>query len=272
MDANDRQIVESSVRESKDPFRRKVLVILAVALAACIVIAAAASLYIYDALNQQAEDGLSLAEEVQTACADPDVDTAELGGLCNSADDVVESKPEFVEGPQGPEGPAGKQGQQGIQGPPPSAAQVANAVSLYCSSGRCDGDNATESQVRTAVASYCNDRGECRGPAGADGRAGSDGGPGQPGADGADGEPGPGPSASQVEAAVQAYCSTRNGCRGPQGEVGETGPAGPEGQRGPVGEPGRGITSIACSGLPPQSFTITYSDGTVETIECSPST
>jgi hypothetical protein len=54
---------------------------------------------------------------------------------------------------------------------------------------------------------------------------------------------------------------------GPKGEDSQV--PGPQGEQGPKGEPGRGITSVTCSGMTaPDTFTFTYSDGTSETVEC----
>jgi predicted transcriptional regulator len=157
-------------------------------------------------------------------------------------------------------------GPPGPPGPAPSAAQVQAAVDAFCAGGRCDGRNPTASQVASAVAVYCDNRAECRGPAGVDGRDGApgeDGAPGSDGADGVDGRDAPPPTQAQVDRAVADYCDARGGCRGPKGDTGDRGPAGADGSNG------RGVTSVSCSG-PPTTFTFTYSDGASETVTCSP--
>lgn len=191
----------------------------------------------------------------------------------------------------------GDQGVPGAPGRAPTTAEIALAVSNYCSGGRCDGLAPTAPQVAAAVALYCNNRGECRGSDGTNGSNGEngiDGSDGSAGVDGKDGakgdrgETGPPPTDSQMLAAVNTYCADQPGgnCRGAEGakgekgstgDVGPTGPIGPEGPAGPpgsdgstgaTGEAGRGIISIACN-PDSQKFIITYTDGTTAPVEDS---
>lgn len=273
---NHDEIVEASVKDSKAVGSRRTLLIIGVVAALLLLAAGAASTYAYFALRGSAQEGVNLAQQVRSACQESGPKTEDIAELCDTADEVVESAPEVVRGDPGPPGPPGPSGlpgspgSPGDDGPPPSDAQVSRAVALYCSGGQCDGNNATITQVRAAVALYCNARGQCQGPrgtAGADGQDGPPGAPGEPGEDGLEGQRGPGPTDSQVEQAVNQYCSTRNNCRGPQGE---TGAPGEPGIQGPPGPAGRGIASIVCEGAPATTFTITYTDGTVETVACQP--
>lgn len=295
---NHDEIVEASVLDSKATGSRRTLLIIAVVAAFLLLAAGAASTYAYIAIRGSAQEGVNLAQQIRAACAEPGIKTDDIQDLCDEADNVVESAPEVVQGAPGPTGSPGSPGPSGLPGqsgepgepgepgPPPSNAQVSRAVALYCSGGQCDGDDATITQVRAAVALYCDNRGQCRGPQGATGAAGEDGQdgspgvPGETGAPGAVGQRGPGPTDSQVEQAVNQYCSTRNNCRGPQGETGAPGAPGEPGApglQGPPGDPGaqgpagRGIASIACASEDADEvFTITYTDGTVETVACQP--
>jgi hypothetical protein len=124
---------------------------------------------------------------------------------------------ELGEAPEGVDpatitGPAGARGENGR---PPTAAEIADAVSSFCAT-----------------------RGDCRGPSGA---AGS---PGLAGADGEDGAPGPaGPSGRDglngtTGPAGPVGPPGADGAPGAQGPAGEAGAAGPQGPPGPQGEPG----------------------------------
>lgn len=96
-----------------------------------------------------------------------------------------------------------------------------------------------------------------RGPAGKDGADGADGEDGTAGADGAEGEPGPaGPP----------------GPPGPAGSAGADGADGADGTNGTDGadgEDGRSVESVSCDrGF--GTFTFTYSDGSTQTVQCTP--
>lgn len=153
-------------------------------------------------------------------------------------------------------------GSVGPRGPGPTDAQIAYAVAAYCTAhDGCTGIP-SPAQVRAAVSAFCA-TGVCRGaagPTGASGQPGPSGSPGPTGAAGASGSPGPGPTDDQVSAAVNAYCAAHGDC---------TGPAGPKGDTGASGIPGRGIASIDCTGLPVETLTIHYDDGTSQTVSCS---
>lgn len=137
-------------------------------------------------------------------------------------------KPVDVPGPQGPEGKTG---------PPPSNTQVRAAVAAYCGTHGCTGPTGpapTATQVAAAVAAYCDSRGRCQGPAGAAGTPGATGPAGDAGTAGETGPQGPAPSGDQIAAAVDTYCTTHDGCRGPAGADGQPGPAGATGDPGPT--------------------------------------
>lgn len=262
------QIVEESASESKEHNKRVLLGVLVALGGLSLIISAIAAYMAYTPVQDAAKRGTSLAEQVQQACEDPNVDTRELGDLCKNADKVVDKAPEAAQGPPGEPGVPGE------PGPPPSPAQVQNAVALYCQQrGNCrgpQGQDATPNQVAEAVASYCNARGECRGPGGSDGSDGQDG---------ATGPQGPPPTSGQVAQAVAEYCSTRGNCQGPQGEQGPQGPPGPEGpqgQQGPPGQdgqdgtPGATVDGGSCefNGVGTIRITINTSNGPV-TFECT---
>lgn len=134
----------------------------------------------------------------------------------------------------------------GDQGPGPTPAQIAAAVSEYCSGGRCEGSGPTKAQVSAAVAEYCAD-GACRGEPGADA---------PPAPAGKQGERGPGPTAEQIAAAVDAYCAA-GACRGADGTNGS------DGANGLPGKDGRGIAKTECHST--GDWIITYTDGTAGT-------
>lgn len=159
-----------------------------------------------------------------------------------------------IAGAQGPTGPAGVQGAPGRDGAPVTSAQVIAAVATYCALGACS-TPPSPAQVGTALAQYCLDRDGCAGPVG------------KPGKDA------PLVSADQVADAVSAYCRTDDHCAGPAGPPGAPGPQGPAGPAGPAGAsgpPGRGIASVTCDGPSATTFTLTYSDGSTDTITCDP--
>lgn len=87
------------------------------------------------------------------------------------------------------------------------------------------------------------------------GTNGLDGLPGSPGLDGEDGSPGR---------------DGQDGAPGAPGAQGEPGAPGAQGPQGPPGADGRGIASIACTGL--NELTITYTDSTAQSfnIPCVP--
>lgn len=217
-----------------------------------------------------AQDNAStLAQSLIEACAAPDLRaqlvSAGLGAACGQAAAVAESPTEPVPGPAGPTGQAG---------PGPTDAQIRLAVADYCTPGRCS-EPPSAAQVAAAVVAYCS-TGAC---AGSPGASGPEGDPGRAGEPGADGSPGSGPTDAQVAAAVAAYCSgAPSPCAGPQGAGGDPGATGPQGAAGvdgapgPAGSAGRGIASFSCGTLTPDSITVTYSDGTTETITCTPTT
>lgn len=96
--------------------------------------------------------------------------------------------PPGADGIDGQDGNDGNDGNDGAPGRPPTADEVAAAVSEYCGTGACTG------------------------PAGANG---------------VDGAPAPAPTQEQITTAVAAYCAA-NGCVGPQGPPGVDGAAGRE--------------------------------------------
>lgn len=255
------RIVTDSVSEAKDQGHRALLLVACLVALLSLVLATWAAWRAYEPVQQAAQRGTSLAQEVKDACEDPSKITSDIESLCHQANAVVSQAPQAAV-----QGAKGDQGDPGPQGPPPSTTEVANAVALYCADGRCRGENgadATAAQVASAVSQYCNSRGQCRGPEGS---------PGPAGANATD---------NQISEAVSDYCSTHNDCKGPKGDpgpTGEAGPAGPagstgppgaDGSPGPTGADGRGISSVDCSSNNQNtSFTVHYSDGTTQTLTC----
>lgn len=148
----------------------------------------------------------------------------------------------------------------GPPGPGPSNAEIALAVANYCAQHENCTGTPSPSQVFAAVKAYCSAGAVCRGSKGSPGPrgprgTGAPGAVGPSGASGAPGAPGPGPTDQQIASAVAAYCDAHGGC---------TGPAGPK------GDTGVGISSIDCEGPSADSFVIHYTDGTEETVQCSP--
>lgn len=127
-----------------------------------------------------------------------------------------------------------------------------------------DADPPTTEEIRALVVAVYN----ANPPApGADGRDGEDGRDSTvPGPRGDTGPAGKDATPEMVAGAVDRYCSARGECAGPQGSAG---PPGPQGDPGAPGSPGRGITAIACDSVTPFTLTVTYSDGTTATYECS---
>lgn len=230
------ELIEDS-KYIKSPQNRKLVILACVMVMLSMVVAGVASYLAYSAANLKAQQGRSLAQQVREACINPRLNTGDMSAICKKANEVASEPAPATIPLQGPEGKPG---------PPPSDAQVSLALTRYCSSFTCrgaNGKNATQAQVRSAVAMYCNLRGECIGPEGEDGTDGQDG---------QQGKQGPPPSEDQVAKAVADYCSTRNDCRG---------------QAGQDGTPGRGIQAVACT-QGNATFTITYTDGSTQTVEC----
>lgn len=227
-----------------------------------------------------AKAGINLAQQLDKACDDPAL-RAKYPVLCDRAKQVAAASP----GAAGAQGLPGPPGPSGANGRPPTTAEINQAVTLYCAAHAGCAGTPSQAQVLAAVTAYCaGDR--CRGPQGSQGATGSpgaavtgppgpsgaSGGPGPSGPPGATvtgpaGPPGPGPTVQQIADAVAAWCSAHGGCAGPAGPSGEAGPAGPPGPTGPTGN---GILTVQCTGGPHNiTFTITYTDGTTQTVRCA---
>lgn len=134
----------------------------------------------------------------------------------------------------------------------PTAAQIDAAVKECFAAGVCVG-KATQAQVNAAVVTYCSTRNGCAGRPGAD----SD----EPGPQG---ETGPAPTAAQIYQAAAEWCSVDDRCKGEKGDKGDKGDA------GDAGPAGRSIESVSCDqGV--GTWTFHYSDGTSQTVQCTPS-
>jgi hypothetical protein len=97
---------------------------------------------------------------------------------------------------------------------------------------------------------------------------------GPPGRDGADGEPGRNGRPGQAGTPGSSGVDGQNGVDGPKGDKGDKGEKGDKGDKGEKGDPGsdgapgRGIQSFSCDGIGNLSVTVTYTDGTTETVSC----
>lgn len=246
MDSNEEEIIHRTAA-LKDEQKRRYLKIIGLIFVACLVGVAVASVTTYYTLKSAAEDGTFLAQQIQQECEKPGTTDPDLEQFCPSAEQVVDKAPETVKveqvpgppGSPGTDGTDGTDGTNGSTGPAPSATAVFSAVRRFCTdTGRCDavdGSDATPAQVAIAVSSYCNSRGQCRGPAGEEGSAGENGTNGSDGEDGIDGADAPPVTQAQLIEAVDAYCAQNNNCRGPAGENGTNGSDGTQGPAGPAG-------------------------------------
>lgn len=199
-----------------------------------------------------------LADQIQQACKQGDV---KINGrdLCAKAKKVAKNPTTTIAGPQGDKG---DRGETGAAGPAPTQSQILQAVKSYCHDEGCkgepgrDGDSPTAAQIEAAVSKYCDSNGQCQGPEGDQGKQGKKGEQGEAGKDSTvPGPRGPGPSDSQVQAAVASYCSSHS-CAGPKGETGPQGPAGKD------GEDGVSISKVECDSS--GSWVVTLSDGSVQ--------
>ncbi len=154
-------------------------------------------------------------------------------------EDIQQAPPtmnQSVPGPQGPRGFTGAQGPQGEQGPaglpgPPGPIGLTGLPGLLGPIG-------------------------LMGPPGKDGERGAQGPQGPTGLQGIPGVAG---------------TAGATGATGPAGPQGATGPTGPQGLQGPPGDAAnvRSVTRIQCQEGPDSlTLLITFSDGTVQIIEC----
>lgn len=175
------RIVEESVRGARHRRGRRILAVVLVALICSLASGVIAGVIAYKSAHSTAEDGVSLAEQVQMVCADEDRVKPENQFLCERADDLIDNAPDELRGPPGPQGPQGvpgiqgpqgiqgQQGPQGLQGPEGSAGPQGEP-----------GDDGTDGT---------GERGEpgqqgSAGPAGPEGDPGPRGEPGPPGPQG----------------------------------------------------------------------------------------
>jgi hypothetical protein len=101
------------------------------------------------------------------------------------------------------------------------------------------------------------------GPPGADGADGLNGAPGavgSPGADGVDGTDGKDGATGPVGPPGKDGVDGKNGVDGKDGT---------NGTDGKNGDDGRGIASVDCNGAPMTTFTIFYTDGTQQSVDCT---
>lgn len=255
MDQDEEDIIHRSA-SVKDRNRRRWLRLIGLVFVISLLGGGAAALATFLTLQSAAKDGTVLAQQIQRECDKPGITDPDLAQFCPRADEIVESAPETVKveqvpGPPGETGEQGDTGAVGETGPPPSATQVLSAVRRFCvNTSRCDGtdgSDATPAQVAIAVSSYCNSRGECRGPAGEAGENGDDGVDGTAGKDGSNAPP---VTQAQLIEAVDSYCAQNNNCRGPAGADGTNGSDGSTGPQGPAGPTGLVNVADNCEPAP----------------------
>lgn len=101
--------VKRAVKGSRDS-RSRILLAVSIAGVALGVLGIMAAIWIgWDLKQQQVEAGASLADRVQAACKQGEIEAA----LCRQADDVEDT---VKEGPQGPPGATGEPGPPGVAG------------------------------------------------------------------------------------------------------------------------------------------------------------
>ena len=211
-----RKIAEEAVKAAPTSTRGRFIILLCVIIAIAFALVAITAIVVaYSAKKQEANAGKDLANQVQKVCTDRKVAAKfpNIKNLCSNANKVAQGQ--SIPGPPGPTGPAG---------PTPSELAIESAVNLYCTSiGGCiRGPSST--QVAAAVATYCNDRGECRGEQGKPGKDGTNGIDGINGSQGPQGVQGPPPSSDQIADAVTAYCGQPTlPCKGDKGDKGDPG-------------------------------------------------
>lgn len=218
MEQHEKEIAQQAAL-IKDRSARRWLKIIGAIFMLCLFGGGAAALSSYLTLRGAAEDGTQLAQQIKEQCDSPGATDPQLAQFCPKADEVVKDAPSIVKSDPVP-GPPGPQGEQGDAGVGPSAAQILQAVQLYCTQTKtCEGTagkDATPAQVAAAVSTYCSANGQCQGPRGE---------PGTDGANGANGADAPAITQSQIVAAVETYCGNNN-CRGPAGSDGAQGETG----------------------------------------------
>lgn len=205
-------IVNDAVESSPDHKTRKIILVLACLALLGFIVAFVAGWIAWSEKQQQVNAGANLAEQVELACENDELNTDDLERLCQQASDVDE-KIDSVEVPgiPGIQGPRGEQGFTGPQGP-------MGPIGPRGYTGK-DGPDGKDG---------------AKGSDGAVGLSGEDGMPGDPGSPGDQGDQGPpGPPGSDG----------RDGAEGPEGPRGEQGDAGyPESWSytvpGPGGSPG----------------------------------
>lgn len=175
------EIIEDSARDGKDPGTRRLILFLSIVALLGFLTAGVAGWTAWSEKQQQVNAGKDLAIQVQAACNDDKVDTADLKQICAQAKDVEQIAKDGpqgppgipgIQGPPGPQGPVGPQGPQGIQG-------LMGLMGLRGDPGADGTPGATGAA----------------GPAGTPGEPGPEGPPGPPGPQGDKGEKGdPGPA------------------------------------------------------------------------------
>lgn len=244
---------ESDVAVDARKTRRRMFA--AAALGICVLLAGAGAAFVILALGNETDQSDARIEQLEQVAADRGADVDALAGDVDALRHQVRS--EGAEPIAPPPEETVDDVDTGSGSELPSEGQIRQAVERYCRVNDCTGPHGpapTQVQVAAAVAAYCDDRGQCRGPAGEDGES-------------ITGHRGPAPSDEQIAAAVDSYCASRDGCRGPAGADGEDstvpGPPGPQGEQGPQGETGptgpQGEPGPPGPAAPPaESFTFTF--------------
>lgn len=171
MTVNRDELIAGAAQRGKDPFSRKLLLVLATATSLAVIATLLGGYLLWKEKQHQAEAGMSLAVQVQRACEDP-ATAVHLGSICTKAEHVEQA---IAAGPQGPPGDRGPAGADGVDG-----RDGRDGIN-----GR---DGAPGKNGRNGLNGQDGHDG-APGPVGPQGLEGPQGPPGKDGADGQDGAP-----------------------------------------------------------------------------------
>lgn len=120
---NHDDLVQEATRDGKDPRSRKIIVLLSILAVLGFVTAGVAGWIAWGDKQKQVDAGKNLAIQIQQACKEPGVNTADIQQLCENAKQVEEITkagpqcPPGLSGGSGPQGPSGEDGEDGPPGP-----------------------------------------------------------------------------------------------------------------------------------------------------------
>lgn len=151
-----------------------------------------------------------------------------------------------------------------------AGVSLADQVAAACTAGAIEDPAARKRLCEQAEEVQATVKEGPQGIAGVDGADGVNGVDGAPGSPGASGRPGRDGKNGEDGEDGEDGAAGASGAPGSDSTVpGSPGPSGAPGADGSDGADGRGVASVECtSGT--GSFTFHYTDGTTETVECSP--